>query len=53
MDRRDESIDTSLQTLLHGMSGSMASAMSTFLLYPVENIKTRLQISENKNPTGK
>lgn len=38
MDRRE--FDT-FSTCLHGISGSLASGISTLLLYPVENIRAR------------
>lgn len=29
---------------MHGLSGSVAAILSTLLLYPLENLKTRMQV---------
>ena len=29
--------------LIHGLSGSISGSITTFLLYPLENMKTRMQ----------
>lgn len=30
--------------LIHGLSGSISGTLTTFFLYPLENIKTRMQV---------
>lgn len=32
-----------LYVILHTLSGASAAAFTTFFLYPIENLKTRLQ----------
>lgn len=31
-------------TFIHGLAGSTAALLSTTILYPLENIKTRMQV---------
>jgi len=31
-------------TFIHGIAGSTAALLSTSILYPLENIKTRMQV---------
>lgn len=41
----ESSIEDNFQaTLIHGVAGSTAAVLSTTLLYPFENIKTRMQV---------
>jgi len=35
--------ERALNVFLHGFSGALAGCMSTLLLYPIENVKTRMQ----------
>ena len=37
-----------LTSLMHALSGASASCVSTLLLYPLENIKTRKLIQQKK-----
>lgn len=38
-------IDTEFQLIcIHGISGSTAAVLSTLILYPFENMKTRMQV---------
>lgn len=34
--------------LIHGLSGSISGTLTTFCLYPLENLKTRLQVLEKQ-----
>jgi len=48
--------ERTMKVFLHGISGALAGCLSTLLLYPIENVKTRLQAlakeihSETDNP---
>ncbi|KAL4455846.1 hypothetical protein ABPG74_003256 [Tetrahymena malaccensis] len=42
-------IDKNLQTVIHGWSGALAGAISTLILYPMENLKTRMQTNEQNS----
>nr|XP_004039368.1 mitochondrial carrier protein, putative [Ichthyophthirius multifiliis]EGR34064.1 mitochondrial carrier protein, putative [Ichthyophthirius multifiliis] len=43
-------IDKNLEIFIHGWSGAIAGAVSTLMLYPMENLKTRLQTNkQNKS----
>lgn len=35
--------------ILHGLSGSIGAVMSVFLLFPIDNMKVRMQIGDPKN----
>ncbi|KAL4449100.1 hypothetical protein ABPG74_021092 [Tetrahymena malaccensis] len=37
------------EVILHGIAGSIAAVMSTCLLFPIDQIKTHLQLSEKNN----
>lgn len=39
-----------IESAAHGNAGAIASVFSTMLLYPLENVKTRMHVDES--PTG-
>jgi len=41
--------DRAFEVLNHGISGALAGCISTFLLYPIENVKTRMQAMAKAN----
>ena len=43
-----EQISPNTEQLIHGFSGALGGVITTVLLYPIDNIKTKMQVrSEN------
>lgn len=40
-----------IESMAHGHAGALAGLFSTILLYPLENIKTRLAVSSSQQST--
>ena len=40
----DDNFYAAVKVSIHGLAGSSAAAVSTLLLYPLENIRTRMQL---------
>lgn len=39
-----EKLSPNLEQICHGLSGALGSLITTVLLYPVDNIKTKMQV---------